>query len=66
MKVQFDEKNDALYLRFDDSAIVDSEEISAGIILDFNDKNQVVGIEILDVKKHLPNADLKKFQFEVA
>ena len=66
MKVHFDEKADALYVRFDESKITESEEVRPGIILDFNDQNQVVGIEILSVKKRVPIADLKKMQFEVA
>ena len=50
MKVHFDEKANAVYVRLDDSPIVDSEEVHPGIVLDFNDANQVVGIEILRVK----------------
>lgn len=66
MKVHFDEKADALYLRLDNSKVVESEEVRPGIVLDFNEKNEVVGIEILKVKNRVPSADLKKFQFEVA
>ena len=66
MKVHFDEKVDALYFRLDDSKIVDSEEVKPGIVLDYNDKNQVVGVEILDVKKRVPEASLKEMKFEVA
>lgn len=66
MKVHFDEKADALYLRLDDSKVVESEEVRPGIVLDFNEKNEVVGIEILKVKSRVPSANLKKFQFEVA
>jgi uncharacterized protein YuzE len=66
MRVRFDEKADALYVRFDESKIIESEEVRPGIILDFNDQNQVVGIEILSIKSRVPNADLKKMQFEVA
>ena len=66
MKVHFDEKIDALYFRLDDSKIVDSEEVKPGIVLDYNDKNQVVGVEILNVKKRVPEASLKERKFEVA
>jgi uncharacterized protein YuzE len=66
MKVHFDEKADAVYLRLDDSPIVDSEEVHPGIVLDFNGANQVVGIEILRVKDHVPVASLKQIQFGVA
>lgn len=66
MKMQYDEKVDALYLRLDDSEIVESEEVKPGIVLDFNADNQVVGIEVLDLKRRVPQADLKQLQFEVA
>ncbi len=66
MKVHFDREADALYFRFDDSRIVESEEVKAGIILDFNEQNQVVGIEILDVGKRVPESSLKQMHFEVA
>jgi uncharacterized protein YuzE len=66
MKVHFDEKTDALYFRLDDSKIIESEEVKPGIILDFNDKNQVVGVEILNVKKRVPEASLKEMKFEIA
>jgi uncharacterized protein YuzE len=65
MKLHFDEKADAIYLRLDDSKIIESEEISPGIVLDFNEHNQVVGIEILKVKDRVPLANLKQLQFEV-
>ena len=47
MKLKIDNENDALYLRLDDSAIVDSEEAQPGVILDFDKDGKVVGIEIL-------------------
>jgi len=66
MRVHFDEKADALYLRLDDSKVVESEEVRPGIVLDFNEKNEVVGIEILKVKERVPLANLRQMQFEVA
>lgn len=66
MKVHFDEKADAIYMRLDESDIVDSEEVRPGIILDFNERDEVVGIEILRIKQRVPLADLKQMQFEVA
>ena len=66
MKVHVDQQSDAIYFRLDDSKIIESEEVKPGIILDFNDKNQVVGVEILDVKKRVPEANLKEMKFEVA
>jgi uncharacterized protein YuzE len=64
--MHYDEKADALYLRLDDSKIVESEEVKPGIVLDFNADKQVVGIEVLQLKRRVPKADLKQFKFEVA
>jgi len=44
---------------------LDSEEVKPGNVLDYNDKNQVVGVEILNVKKRVPEASLKEMKFEV-
>ena len=51
MKLKVDREADALYLRFDDSPIVESEEVSPGIVLDHNEADQVVGVEILGLSK---------------
>jgi uncharacterized protein YuzE len=66
MKVHFDEQADAIYMRLDDSRIVDSEEVKPGIILDYNEQNQVVGVEIMRVSGRVPLSYLKQIQFEVA
>lgn len=66
MKVHFDEKADALYIRFDESKIVESQEVKPGIIFDFNDNEQVVAIEILKVRDRIPIKSLKQMLYEVA
>ena len=66
MRMQYDERADALYLRLDDSRIVDSDEVRPGIVLDFNGSKEVVGIEVLGVRRRVPDADLKELKFEVA
>jgi uncharacterized protein YuzE len=66
VKVHFDEEADAIYLLLDESPIIESEEVRPGIVLDFDEHNQVVGVEILGVKRRVPLANLKQIQFEVA
>jgi uncharacterized protein YuzE len=56
MKMHYDQATDALYLRLDESKIVESEEVQPGIVLDFNESQQVVGVEILRVKERVPSA----------
>lgn len=64
MKLHVDKKADALYLRLDDSKIVDSEEVSPGVVLDFNDQNRVVGIEMLHLSTRSAGLNLDTLQFE--
>lgn len=66
MRIHYDEKVDALYLRLDNSKIVESDELTPGVIVDFNDQNDVVGIEVLDFKGRVPKADLKQLKVLVA
>ena len=49
MRVSLDKEADVLYFRLDESRIVESEEIQPGVILDFDEANQVIGIEFLGV-----------------
>ena len=64
MRLKVDQKNDALYFRLDESAIVESEEIKPGIILDYDKNGNVVGIEVLGLSKRVPVEMLKTLQFE--
>lgn len=47
MKFDYDPKEDALYVRLNDAAVVESEEVQPGIILDFDAAGAVVGVEVL-------------------
>ncbi len=65
MNIHLDEKADALHLRLDDSLVVESDEVAPGIVLAYNASEQVVGIEVRDVKTRVPVADLRRIQVEV-
>ena len=64
MKLKVDREADALYLTLDDYKIVESDEVSPGIILDLNEDNQIVGIEILHLSKRSPKLNANALQFE--
>jgi len=66
MKLLFDEKADALYLRLDDSEIVESEEVQPGVVLDFNADNLVVGVELLNVRQRVSLESLRTLEFRSA
>jgi uncharacterized protein YuzE len=66
VKIRVDSKADALYLRLDESKIVESQEVSPGLILDYNEQNQVVGLEMLNLSSRSPHLNLKDLQVQAA
>ena len=50
MKVIYDTRTDTLSIILKDAAVIESDEEKNGIILDFDEKGDVVSLEILDAK----------------
>ena len=53
MKLKYDEKADALYVRFTDDPIVESEEVRSGLVVDLDANGKIVAIEVLDARETL-------------
>ncbi len=66
MRIKVDRDGDALYFRLDDSRIVESEEVRPGVILDFDENDQVVGVEFLHISARATKEDLSNLQFQTA
>ena len=66
MRLKIDRENDVLYLRLDEAAILESEEVQPGIILDFDEQGRVVGIEVLSLSTRVQPDTLRVFQLETA
>ena len=49
MKLHIDKEAGPLSFRLDDSPIDESEEVAPGVVLDYNEANQVVGIKMLEL-----------------
>ena len=64
MKLHVDKEADAIYLRLDDSRIIESDEVAPGVILDYNEHNEVVGIEMLYLSRRTPNLKTTALEFE--
>lgn len=58
MKIKYDSETDSLYVILSNDKIVESEETSKDVIVDYNEKNEVVAIEILHVKNNEHTIDL--------
>ena len=50
-RVSYDPVADALYIRTRDDKVADSLEVDDGVVVDFNERGEVVGVEILSFSK---------------
>ena len=66
MRVGIDKEVDALYFRLAESRIVESEEVRPGVVFDYDDRDQVVGVEFLSISKRVPENELASIEFTTA
>ncbi len=66
MRIKLDKDSDALYFRLDENRIVESEEIRPGVILDYDENDNVVGVEFLGVSARATKDELSIMQFQTA
>ena len=65
MQVIYDDKNDMLYLQFDDKKQdLTNERINDSIVLDIGADNKIVGMEILDASLNLDLNHLLPIQYQ--
>ena len=64
MKLKVDQQADALYLSLSDKQASRSEEVSPGIIVDYDDQDRVVGVEMLYLSKRAPGTEVNRLLFE--
>ena len=64
MTLKVDQKADALYLSLTDAPASRSEEVSPGIIVDYDAQDRVVGFEMLYLSKRAPNTEINRLLFE--
>jgi uncharacterized protein YuzE len=54
MQMRYDPKADAAYMDLSKKKVEESEEVLPGVILDFDKEGRIVGIEVLDASRQLP------------
>ena len=64
MRLKVDQKADALYLSLSDAPASRSEEVSPGIIVDYDKQDHVVGVEMLYLSKRAPDTEIHRLLFE--
>ena len=66
MKIRYDKDADAIYIKFRDGEYEVSKEVDEDVILDFDKKDKLIGIEILDVSEKIPAKNFMDVTFGVS
>jgi len=66
MRIKVDKDSDTLYFRFDETPIVESEEVQPGVVLDYDENCKVVGVEFLGISTRATEEGLRTLEFQTA
>ena len=55
MKIEYDPKADAMYIRLIAGTVFESDEVRPGVVFDLDAAGRVLGIEMLDVSQRTDN-----------
>ncbi len=64
MKIEYSKEADAIYVYFKEEFVAKSKEIEDGVVIDFDEKGQLTGIEVLDVSQHFSLSDIVNVNIE--
>ncbi len=58
MKIIYDNETDSLYVKFTDDTVVESQEQENGTVIDYNKNDEVVAVEIRNIKQKSHEIDI--------
>jgi uncharacterized protein YuzE len=65
MKISFDPKHDVLYLKFSEDKIADTVEVDGGVLIDYGDRGQMIGIEIINASSLIKAHPLQEIVIKI-
>ena len=63
MKIKYDREVDIMYIQFSDNKVQESDEDKPGIIIDYDNDNNIVSIEILNASKKMEHPNSVNYEF---
>jgi len=65
MKISYDPKYDVMYIKFSDAKIADTVEVDEGIIIDYGEHGEIVGIEIINASVRIKPKPLSEITIKI-
>jgi len=65
MRINYDPKEDAMYIRFSEAPYAGSNEVQDGVIFDIDASGAIAGLELLNVSSKIPKLNTKEFKYEI-
>jgi uncharacterized protein YuzE len=66
MVFEYHKETDMLYIKLADGVSVESEEVSPGVVVDYDEKDRAIGIEIEDASKYIEMSRLELKAMSIA
>ena len=63
MKIKYDKESDVLYIKFNSEPIAESDQEKPGIIIDYSENGQIVGIEVLKASSRVDEINGVFYEF---
>ena len=60
MKISYDAKADALYIKFQDGSVARTRKVEEGMLVDVDANGRLFGIEIIGMKGRIPIPELAR------
>ena len=65
MKVIYDPETDTLDIVLRDEAVAESDELREGIAVDYDKKDRIVSVEVLDASRHVSEPQSLKYELKM-
>jgi uncharacterized protein YuzE len=65
MKISYDPKHDVLYMKFSDGKVEDTIEVDGGLLIDYGEKKEIIGIEIINASDTIKAKPLQEIVIKI-
>lgn len=65
MRITYDTKADAIYIRLKEGEFARNREVEPGVVLDIGPSDELLGIEILDASTRINMSDIANVSIEM-